>query len=115
MKKKLIISAITATLLLTSANAALANLNVSSAGISMPTKVISGTISSSIPTARTMSGEIEYDKSTSSLKPIGTQVDMYTNVSLNKNWELAANYTQDMMNIEGMNNHSVNLNYVVRF
>ena len=89
--------------------------SILSAGISMPTKVISGTISSSIPTARTMSGEIEYDKSTSSLRPDGTQIDMYTNVSLNKNWELAANYTQDMMNIEGMNNHSLNLNYMVRF
>lgn len=88
-------------------------------GIKMPMKVISGTISSSIPISRDMEGNIEYTDITSSMKPKGTQIDVYSDytvpTSKTSAIKFTTNYSKDAMNIQGINNYNVSFNYVNNF
>jgi subtilisin family serine protease len=88
-------------------------------GIKLPMRIASGTIQSTVPTARGMDGDIQSTTQSTSLVPNGQEVSVYSNythkLTDNSSFELTLDYTQDSMNIAGLNSGTVQFNHITTF
>jgi subtilisin family serine protease len=88
-------------------------------GIKLPMRVDSGSVTSVVPTSRAMDGSISNSTQSTSLAPAGQEVSVYANynhrLTDNSSLEFTADYTQDQMNISGMDSSRLSFNHITKF